>query len=572
MTMQTGHRIGRTAAAIALLTALAAPAAGGDRPEFKRDFAKDVALAPGQTLAIEHAHGDITIVTHKEKELRIRAAIRVSSSDVEGAEEFSKGIAIDVEPSAAGVLLKTRYPKKEWVFKGRGYISYSVDYEIAMPQGAALDARNKFGNVAITGLEGSASIRTGNGAVTIRQSKGPLVLETVFGGVEITGHDGQAQVSVSNGPLSISTLRGDLDARTRFGRLAARGVTGKARVSGSGGAVEFEDCGGVDITNSFGDVRLRGIRGDVLVRNANGGVVVSGVAGSADLGTSFGSIEFTDVKKKVSVTGSNAKIAGSRTGEPVTVANTFGAVEIREVPGIEVVNSNGKVMVRDIRGPASLTTSFSSIDAMGIGGKAFAANNNGAVTLVDVGGSAEVRTRFGKVHASRIRGPLTVESENGHVVAADVDGKADLKTSFAGIEVARVAGSLDAENTNGGVKALNVRGAATVRTSFGPVLIQDVEGAVDVANKNGSIEITRLPARCAAVSLRTSFAPIRVEVSERGSYRVEARTSFGRISSPFPFVSEASSRVDAVSGSIGGGDCAMSLTNSNGNIQIDKGH
>jgi DUF4097 and DUF4098 domain-containing protein YvlB len=367
--MTTHLRFGsRLAAAFLMaLAAFATPALGGDRPEFKREFSKDLPLPAGKRLAMEHAHGDINVTTHKEREVRIRAVIRVSSSDIEGAEQFSKEIAIDVETLPEGVLVRTRYPKKSWVFKGRGYISYSVDYEIGLPMGAGLDIRSKFGNITASGLDGATSLRNANGTVAVRQSKGPLVLENAFGNVEVTGYEGDTQIVASNGTVSVATLRGGLDAKTRFGRVSIRGVSGKSLLVGSNGNVDIEDCGSVEVTNSFGDVRLRGLKGDAVVRNSNGKVSAQTVGGSADLETSFGSVDFTDIKKRVSVTASNAKVIGSRTGEPVKVANSFGPVEIREVPGVEIVNSNGKVFVRDIRGPASLTTSFAMLDAMGIG-------------------------------------------------------------------------------------------------------------------------------------------------------------------------------------------------------------
>jgi hypothetical protein len=72
------------------------------------------------------------------------------------------------------------------------------------------------------------------------------------------------------------------------------------------------------------------------------------------------------------------------------------------------------------------------------------------------------------------------------------------------------------------------------------------------------------------ISLRTSFAPIRVSLPERASYRVEARTSFGRVSSDVPLLTQATGDEGSLNGKIGEGDCPMSLTNSNGNIEIGK--
>jgi DUF4097 and DUF4098 domain-containing protein YvlB len=109
-----------------------------------------------------------------------------------------------------------------------------------------------------------------------------------------------------------------------------------------------------------------------------------------------------------------------------------------------------------------------------------------------------------------------------------------------------------------------------VRTSFGPVLLQGVEGSIDVVNKNGSVQVSHLAGKCVPISLRTSFAPIRVALGESASYRVDARTSFGRVSSDIPLLTQASGDDGSLNGRIGGGDCPMSLANSNGNIEIGR--
>ena len=139
-------------AALLLLAAMPLAAEGADRDEFKRTFEKTVALRSGQKLRIEHANGKIEVRTRREPQVSISATIRVSSSDVEGARQFSEQIRIDVEESPSGVAVVTRYPEKKWSFSGRGFVSYSVDYDIVMPETAPLEVRNRVGNVEVQGL------------------------------------------------------------------------------------------------------------------------------------------------------------------------------------------------------------------------------------------------------------------------------------------------------------------------------------------------------------------------------------------------------------------------------------
>ena len=112
-TRDTGHGTGAGRAALAaLLALLAAPlfADSPERDEFKRTFEKTVSLRPGQKLRIEHANGKVRVRTHREPQVSISAAIRVSSSDGEGARRFSEQIQISVDVTPSGVSGVTRYP------------------------------------------------------------------------------------------------------------------------------------------------------------------------------------------------------------------------------------------------------------------------------------------------------------------------------------------------------------------------------------------------------------------------------------------------------------------------------
>jgi hypothetical protein len=70
--------------------------------------------------------------------------------------------------------------------------------------------------------------------------------------------------------------------------------------------------------------------------------------------------------------------------------------------------------------------------------------------------------------------------------------------------------------------------------------------------------------------LKTSFAPIQVRLPGDAGYELTARTSFGHISSALPVTSTGTIGGDSLNGKIGNGGCTLSLTNSNGNIEIAK--
>jgi hypothetical protein len=72
------------------------------------------------------------------------------------------------------------------------------------------------------------------------------------------------------------------------------------------------------------------------------------------------------------------------------------------------------------------------------------------------------------------------------------------------------------------------------------------------------------------ISLKTSFAPIRIALPGNASYRVEARTSFGHVATDFPITISGATGGDSLYGTIGSGVCLLRLTNSNSSIEIRK--
>jgi hypothetical protein len=74
---------------------------------------------------------------------------------------------------------------------------------------------------------------------------------------------------------------------------------------------------------------------------------------------------------------------------------------------------------------------------------------------------------------------------------------------------------------------------------------------------------------CHPITLRTTFSSIKVALPENTGYAVNARTTFGRITSQIPILTNGMTD-DTLVGTIGKGGCKLELTNANGSITIEK--
>jgi hypothetical protein len=519
------------------LSALPAMGEGFGQSTSTRQFQKTLTLGTNQTVSITHKYGDVHIHGDGGREVKITANIRVQAHSQADADRYADQVRIDVSQDSQGIKIQTVYPDESKLLVIRiGGPSFSVDYDITVPHDAKLWMKNSFGNAEVQSVQGWAELENSHGQLQFRDG-GAAKLTNSFGKVEASGADGNLSLTNNNAAVTVSAVKGTVDVKDRFASITVNNVSGPVTISGGNGAVEVTDAGAAKISNSFGPVSARNVHGDLVINNNNGAIDVDTVSGGGQFNSSFGAINFANVTGNVRCTLSNGRVSGSRTANDVYVKTTFGDVTLEEIGGsVEVEDSNGGINVREIKGKATLNTSFGGIDASGLPKGVRATTGNGKITL------------------------------------NDVDGDTYAKTSFGSVDIHRVNGNLTIENSNGPVTANGVRGDASAKTSFASVTLDDVAGSMTVDDQNGTVTVSaaRNSSGCKNVSLKTSFAPMQVRLPADAGYELNARTSFGRISSELPVTSTGTLGGDSLNGKIGNGGCTLSLTNSNANIEILK--
>jgi hypothetical protein len=401
------------------LLMIAMCAAAEPREEYKRDFQKTAALPAGRTLRVEHSLGSVNVHTQNKGEVDLSAVIRCSADTASEAKSFCDQIQIRVDESSSGVTVRTEYPRN-WRHNNMGY---SVNLDIAMPETAPLELRNRFGNVTVQNLRATGTVNNGNGNVVVTGGRGRQRIENSFGDVEVLSNEGDIVVNNQNGKVRVTDISGAAELSNRFGEVRAVNVTRGLTLHGNNLRVEAERMGGiVDISNSFGDVRVLDAKGNITVRNQNGKVIANAVAGMADLQTTFAEIRFSGIGRGLSVRAQNSQVSGDNVAESAVVETTFGGVD-----------------VRGVKGSARVTA------------------QNSAIRLSDIGGEVSAKTTFAGTTVENAGGPITVDSQNGSVTAVAKPGACKpivLKTTFSPIKVTVPAG---------------VGYTVTARTTFGKI-------------------------------------------------------------------------------------------------------
>ncbi len=164
-----------------------------------------------------------------------------------------------------------------------------------------------------------------------------------------------------------------------------------------------------------------------------------------------------------------------------------------------------------------------------------------------------------------------IESSNGPIdlSGARVNGT-ELRTSNGPVLVdGAPGGDLAAASSNGRVEVRGAEGYVMATTSNGAVTVEDCGGILGVRTSNGPIS-AEVPAVRGDVTISSSNAPITLRLAESLDARVVATTSNGRIAAhDLPLQLDESSGT-RVFGTLGDGGPTITVTTSNGGIELTR--
>jgi hypothetical protein len=246
----------------------------------------------------------------------------------------------------------------------------------------------------------------------------------------------------------------------------------------------------------------------------------------------------------------------------ITVPRPPGNVVIGEAPAKLQVPAGA---VLDLR------TAFGAVRVTGVTGDITTKTSNGAVAVQGGKGRLRLTTSFGKVEVDGAHAAVTAETSNGPVTVKGTHGPLDLTTSFGAIEVDAPSEAVKATTSNGAIKIRGARGRVRASTSFGGVEVEAANATVAAETSNGSVKFTGTLAD-GEHTLHTSFGGISVTLPADARFRLDAQTSFGKVTTGFDLRPASGSDKTHLRGTVGDNPAvSLKLTTSNGNIEVRPG-
>jgi DUF4097 and DUF4098 domain-containing protein YvlB len=184
-----------------------------------------------------------------------------------------------------------------------------------VPRNANLDLVTLGGNITVGDSDGSATLRTTTGAVTVGRIKGKTAIVSQGGFIKAGDLGSDAELRITNaGSIIVGNVAGDAELHTAGGPITAGYVNGKVVAKSAGGAIY-----------------LKGVHGEVVV-TAEPGDIWIGDAARVQAHSTGGSITNSRVRGPFQAETESGNIRLERAGGSVDATTGYGTIFVRMVP------------------------------------------------------------------------------------------------------------------------------------------------------------------------------------------------------------------------------------------------
>ncbi len=247
-----------TVAAVALTASASAQ-------ELREEFHQTYPIATNGSIALHNLSGAVHVTTWNQN------AVKVDAIKTARTQERLQEARIVVENTPDRVVIRTRYPNRDWDDgddrDGRSLAS--VEYSLTIPAGASLDeVKLVSGDVEVKDVGGEVRVSTVSGDVSAQGLKGRADISSVSGNVKVTFNRASSRMNLHSvsGDV-IATLPSDASVE-----VSANTVSGD--ISNEFGLeVEHGKYVGHHLTgqigNGDGKLELHSVSGEIRVRRAS---------------------------------------------------------------------------------------------------------------------------------------------------------------------------------------------------------------------------------------------------------------------------------------------------------------
>jgi DUF4097 and DUF4098 domain-containing protein YvlB len=420
------------------------------------------------------------------------------------------------------------------VIRGKFYgpsFTFDAEEQRAVPAGASVEVENAFGGVRV--IQGAPG--------EVRVSLRKVVFQPTEEAARAFAARLRVEATLTGSVLRVTTNRRELEyGQEQVGFESHLEISvppeTAVKVQVEHGAVDVADAARAEVTGSYDDVRVERVKGDVTIESRHGGVAASGVGGALAVNSRHGEVGVQDVTGAATLNVEHGDVSADRVG------------------GLVLTVRHGDLRAVDVKGDLEVHGQHTAVDVTGVAGR------------------ATVETTFGDVAARKVAGELRVKTEKGGVEAADVTGAVVAQASFDDVVLERIAGHADVTVEHGGFRGTGLEKGARARVSGDEVVLDGFHGPVDLVVERGGIQLIPSAALTGTVSASATHGGIRLQVPRDSRMDLEASAPGGEVQVNVPGLVLTRTEAARVSGKLGGGGIAVTLSADHGDVRVESAH
>jgi hypothetical protein len=265
-------------------------------PDWTRDWGNtttsdlDVAPAmvpPNARITIRGGHGDISVRSSDEAEIRVNGKKNVRSWSETDAQRVAEHVGVEIVQNGDGYEV---HPS------GGGDSRVSVDMDVVVPKKSQVTIRNDRGDISVADMATPVTINGGNGDVEVRNTTGDVSIDMRRGDAKVSGTKGDVKISGSGDSVEVVNATGNFTINGEFvGPVRAEKVAKGVRfvshrtdltLTQLSGRMEA-GSGNLEVVDAPGNLILRTHEEEVSIENAGGKIKVDNRNGNVEVRFSF---------------------------------------------------------------------------------------------------------------------------------------------------------------------------------------------------------------------------------------------------------------------------------------------
>ena len=225
------------------------------KEEYSRKVSKSFDVNSDATLSVTNKFGKIHCENWDRNTISIEVTITLDASSEEKAEKYFNRIDISLSGNSSRVTAKTSFENN--LFNNNSD-DFSIDYMINMPKTINVELNNKFGDIIIDEVEGTAKIDLGYGEIKAKRfTNATNEIEIKFSEGFI-GYIHQADLKLQYSELEISEA-GKLIADTKFSEISL-GFIDVLTLETAYDEISIGHARDIDLEANFSEIEIKNLK------------------------------------------------------------------------------------------------------------------------------------------------------------------------------------------------------------------------------------------------------------------------------------------------------------------------